>query len=555
MNKFQDGFSSNSYDDLLAEYSGDALTNNPEEKPSYQQREPQTPTQRYVSTNKNTVNQPNNRKVEPSFEDDLSNAFKSSPSRSTPTRRSTSNTHYGASNSHSELPRRGGRFNVNIRFNPNEYGEDPSLNENHFLDKTRKQKNEQVAKEDNMSTNRNTSKSTTKKAPTKKSKKKSKTKIFVKKNGKIQFDSNAFKLAVINFFKARAKGLAIFGICIAIATIISFICLSCLNDVLAINREYEEIEVVLPNGVDTKGAIDILDDAGLIKNKTFCYVFSQVMGITDKGYLPGVYTLSPDMGVEKMLLRFKTTIKRGRLIEVVVPEGFTIDQIFARLEKNKVCSASSLYKVLDTIDFSEEYSFVKKLDNKKDRYHVLEGYMYPATYEFEQGSDPANVIRQFLNKFQSVWTEEYSKQAESMGMTMDEVITLASIIEKEGNSNEQFQQISSVLHNRLTTYAWELPALECDSTWDYIEKSIYNRVHVESERDKYVSKYWTYECTGLPVGAICNPGKASIEAALYPPTTKNKYFRHDKNGKIYLAETLEQHNANGATVNKINGEN
>ncbi len=549
MNKFQDGFSNNSYDDLLAEYSGDVLTNKPEEKTSYQRREPQAPAQRYVPTNRNLGNQPNARRVEPSFEDDLSNAFKSSPNRPTPTRRNTSNTHYGASNSHSELPRRGGRFNVNIRFNPNEYGEEPNTNENYLLDTTKKQK-----REDSMKTTKNTTKGTTKKSSPRTSKKKSNPKIFVKRNGKIQFDSDAFKLAFINFFKARAKGLAIFAICVVIATVISCISLSCLNDVLAINREYEEVEVILPNGVDTKEAIEILDEAGLIKNKTFCYVFSQVMGITDKGYLPGVYTLSPDMGVEKMLLRFKTTIKRGRLIEIVIPEGFTIDQIFARLEKNKVCSASSLYKVLETIDFSEEYSFVKKLDNKKDRYHVLEGYMYPATYEFEQGSDPATVIRQFLNKFQSVWTEEYSAQAEKLGMTMDEVITLASIIEKEGNSKEQFQQISSVLHNRLTTYAWELPALECDSTWDYIEKYIYNRVHVESERDKYVEKYWTYECTGLPVGAICNPGRASIEAALNPPKTKNKYFRHDKNGKIYLAETLDQHNANGAIVNKVNGE-
>ena len=551
MNKFQDGFSSNSYDDLLAEYSGDVLTNKPVETPAPQERTPKPSTQRYnAPTKRNPVNQPNFKKTETSFEDDLSNAFRSTSNRPVPSRPNLESTHYKASSNYSEPQRRSDRFNVKINFNPNEYGEEPVNNENNFLDKIKKVKKEKSGKEDSMKP----SKKTTKTSAPKNSKKKSSAKIFVKKNGKIHFNADAFKLAFINFFRARAKGFAVFGVCIVLAVVISLCALSCVNDVLAINREYEEIEIVLPNGADTKEAIDILDEAGLIKNKTFCYLFAQLMGITDKGYLPGVYNLSPDMGVEKMLLRFKTTVVRGRMIEIVVPEGFTIDQIFARLEKNKICSASSLYKVLDTIDFSEEYSFIAKIDDADDRYHVLEGYMYPATYEFEQGADPASVIRKFLNKFQSVWTEEYSAKAAELGMSVDEVITLASIIEKEGNSQEQFQQISSVLHNRLNSDSAEHLVLKCDSTVDYIENYIHNRVHTDSERNKHRENYNTYVCWGLPVGAICNPGKASIEAALNPPKSNNYFFQHDKNGKIYLAETGKQHEANKLIVEKVDGE-
>ena len=405
-----------------------------------------------------------------------------------------------------------------------------------------------------MSTPKNASKGAAKKTAPRKPKKSAKSKIFVKRNGKIQFNPEGLKLTLANYFNARATGLVIFAICIVLATIVSAVTISCLNDVLAINREYDQIEVILPNGVDTKEAIEILDEAGLIKNKTFCYIFAKVMGVSDKGYLPGVYTLSPDMGVEKMLLRFKTTVVKGRLIEVVIPEGFTIDQIFSRLEKNKVCTASSLYKVLETIDFSEEYSFVKQIPNKKDRYHAIEGYMYPATYEFEQGADPASVIRQFLNKFQSVWTEEYAEKAANLGMTMDEVIRLASIIEKEGNSKEQFNQISSVLHNRLNSDSATFVSLECDSTGDYVNNTIKKRIISEPTIAKYNEKYNTYTCWGLPVGAICNPGKASIEAALNPPKSNYYFFRHDKNGKIYLAETYAEHKANGDIVATVNGD-
>ncbi len=378
--------------------------------------------------------------------------------------------------------------------------------------------------------------------------------ILYKANGKTKIDWNALAAVIINTFKANKQQFIILGCCLLVSIIFASIALSCINDVLAINREGEEtIEVVLPNDADTKTAIKVLDEAGLIKNSIFCNMFLKIMGEGDTGYLPGVYYFTDDLGVEKMIDRFKTSSTRGAMVSVTIPEGYTIDQIFQRLEKNDICTAESLYKTIDSTDFSEEYSFIAKIDNKEERYHALEGYMFPATYEFEQGADPATVIRKFLNAFKSRWTEEYAAKAAELGMTTDDIIRLASIIEKEGANHDQFGLVSSVLHNRLNRSGL-YPTLDCDSTKDYVINTVSQRVHSTSKINAYILAYNTYECVGLPAGAICNPGEDAIEAALEPDATQYYFFRHDKNGKIYMAETISQHNANGRTVEQVNAE-
>lgn len=378
--------------------------------------------------------------------------------------------------------------------------------------------------------------------------------ILYKVNGKTKLDWNALSSLIIKTFQTNKQQFIIFGCCFLASIVFAMVALSCINDVLAINRDGEEtIEVVLPNDADTKTAVKVLDKAGLIKNSMFCNLFLSIMGESDEGYLPGVYYFTDDLGVEKMIDRFKTSSTRGAVISVTIPEGYTIDQIFERLEKNDICTAESLYKTIDSIDFSSEYSFIAKLENPEERYHALEGYMFPATYEFEQGADPATVIRKFLNAFKGRWSEEYAARAAELGMSTDDIIRLASIIEKEGANHDQFGLISSVLHNRLNRSGL-YPTLDCNSTKDYVINTVSKRVTSTSKINAYILSYNTYECVGLPAGAICNPGSAAIEAALNPDTTQYYFFRHDKNGKIYMAETISQHDANGRTVEQVNAE-
>lgn len=344
------------------------------------------------------------------------------------------------------------------------------------------------------------------------------------------------------------------AVCLAVSIFVSVMLISCVNDVLAIGRDSEKsVEVVLPNDADTKAAVSVLKDSGLIKNKLFCTVFIKAMGYNDKNYLPGVYYFTENMGIEKMIKRFKTSSTRGALISITIPEGYTIDKIFERLEKNNICTASALYKTIDEVDFSQEYDFIPSADSKKDCYHILEGYFFPATYEFEQGADPATVVRAFLNAFKQNWTDEYAKKAEELRMSVDEVINLASIIEKEGANAKQFTQISSVLHNRLNKSGL-YPLLQCNSTKDYVTNTISARVMSKSDLNRYISSYNTYECEGLPAGAICNPGKAAIEAALNPENSQYYFFAHDNKKNIYLAETQERQDANLIKIAQVNAQ-
>lgn len=518
MNRFQDN--DHSYDDLLNEYAGDSLPSKPiREKPQTETKKT-TSSHPVRSESKPTFNTEkpsyNRYSDESSFDIDLLKKFEE-PERKKP-----------VTNVPEESPRGKGKFVVNI-----DYAKTFAIGVANKVKTVAANVKANQAEANNKPISEDSSE-----------------KI---EETKKEFDFNDFIGHIITTFQENRKQFIAFGCCLLVSFILAGVAISCINDVLAINRDGEEtIEVVLPDNADTAEAIKVLDKAGLIKNSIFCNVFAKFMGFSDDNYLSGIYYFTDDMGIEKMLTRFKTSSTRGAVISITIPEGYTVDQIFQRLEKNNICTADSLYRVLDTVDFGNEYDFIAKLQDTDERYCVLEGYMFPATYEFEQGAEPATVIRKFLDAFESRWTEEYAAKATELGMSVDEIITLASIIEKEGKDNEQFVNISSVLHNRLNR-SGIFTTLECNSTNDYVENTISKRA-TPNDLKNFVVSYNSYQSEGLPPSAICNPGLEAIDAALFPKNTKYYFFRHDKNGKIYLAETLEEHNANGRTVTKVNTE-
>ncbi len=551
MNRFNDGFSNNSYEDLLNEYAGDSLgksTKKPSTEPT--KKAVNEPVKKYSPARESAKQESTVAKPleEPVFNIDVSRKKKAEDfSLNRGTVANFEDT-YSTSTPKKSQPTASNTMEFSARKTPlnKRY---PSAVENKAEDSASQGNSAQDVSGFELFVGNAIRKIQGKKK--------------IQTNNREDFSNGTqpkVKITKDNFipllnktFTENKNIFIIFACCLVMSILLSSIALSCINDVLAINRDGEEtIEVVLPNDADTSDALKALDDAGLIKNTVFCNLFLTIMGESDEGYLPGVYYFTDDLGVEKMIDRFKTSSTRGAMISVTIPEGYTIDQIFARLEKNNICTAESLYKTIDSIDFSEEYSFIAKIENPDERYHQLEGYMFPATYEFEQGADPATVIRKFLNAFNSRWTEEYAAKATELGMSTDDIIRLASIIEKEGADHDQFGLVSSVLHNRLNNGVYL--KLDCDSTKDYVINTVSQRVTSISKINAFIKAYDTYECAGLPAGAICNPGVAAIEAALNPDKTQYYYFRHDKNGKIYMAETLRQHEANGRTVASVNAE-
>lgn len=345
------------------------------------------------------------------------------------------------------------------------------------------------------------------------------------------------------------------GVAIVIFTsvIICVYGIGCINDVLALNVKDVSVEVTVSENMTDNQVIDILEDNGLIKNELFCKAFVKILSMTGSGrtrpYVSGVYTLSPGDGLEKMLSTMKADITLSETVTLTFPEGWTIDEIAEKLEANEVCTAASFVSTLQTVDFSDDYSFIADIPDKEQRFRVLEGYIYPDTYEFYVGENASSVVRKFLDNFKSKWTDDYAKQAKKLGVSMDEVIVLASILQKEAASAAQMPEISSILYNRLDNQS-AFPWLQCDSTEVYLLETIKPTLTSSTDdTEKYVEyrdNYDTYstECKGLPIGAICNPGDDAIKSALNPADTNYYYFCHDKDGNVYYANTFAKHQQN-----------
>lgn len=373
-------------------------------------------------------------------------------------------------------------------------------------------------------------------------------KAIAEKNAKIEKFQKTFFGKFLTSEKLSRVALAV-AIVVLSSVVLCIYGIRCINDVLAIDVEDTAIEVEVSKGMSDSDVIDVLKDNDLIKNKLFCNMFIKFFG-KDGDYVSGVYTLTPSMGVEKMLSTMKADITLSETVTLTFPEGWTIDQIAEKLEANEVCTAASFINTLQNVDFSEDYEFIKSIPNKEKRFRVLEGYLYPDTYEFYIGENASSVARRFLNNFEARWTDEYQKQAKERGLSLDEVIIMASILQKEAASSKQMPDISSVLYNRLDrpgTFPW----LNCDSTEDYLTKTIKPTLTSSTEDTRkyieYRTTYDTYdtECKGLPIGAIANPGDAAIRAALKPADTNYYYFCHNtETGDVFYANTMSEHEAN-----------
>ena len=230
-------------------------------------------------------------------------------------------------------------------------------------------------------------------------------------------------------------------------------------------------------------------------------------------------------------------------VTVTFPEGLTVVQMAERLEENKVCSASEFIALTNNYEYIQTlgYSFIELITEPKNRAFYLEGYIFPDTYEFYKNESPERALNRFLDNTERKLTAEYKERAENLGYTLDEIITLASIVQEESFTNASVKNVASVLHNRLRSPSFS--RLQCDVTIHYINDYVSNSTHLSGDTSIYAELYNTYKCSGLPAGPITNPGIAAIEAALYPAETDYYYFVTDSEWNYYYSSTYAQHKA------------
>lgn len=315
----------------------------------------------------------------------------------------------------------------------------------------------------------------------------------------------------------------------------------------------ETVEVEVPLGAGSGYIGELLEENGLVRNSTIFRFYTRFKN--ESSFQAGTYTLSPSQSIDELI----ETLKTGKVIVVpdiklVIPEGFTIDQVIARLAKEADIPKEEISEQLSDREYISslvnEHEMLTEEVLQEGIYHPLEGYLFPATYEFNKGVTLSEIIDEMLLPTESMYQEYKGRLADS-GRTFHETLALASVVEKEAVSTEDRKEIAGVFENRLN----DGMKLQSDPTVWYGtgETSIFTSF-ADLEND---SLYNTYRYEGIPIGPIAAVSRDAFEAVLNPNDTENIYFyarpprEGFPNGEVLFEVNYEDHQQN---VNKYRSE-
>ncbi|HEX2927460.1 MAG TPA: endolytic transglycosylase MltG [Ruminiclostridium sp.] len=296
--------------------------------------------------------------------------------------------------------------------------------------------------------------------------------------------------------------------------------------------------VDIPMGSDTKAIAEILANDGVISKPQIFTIVSKINGF-DGRYQAGTHILKAGMEFNTIMT---ILTQKPESKKVTIPEGLTYKQMVSTFVKKGLATADQFDYAMKYNKY--DYDFVNDIKSSNDREFKLEGYLFPDTYEFAMNASAKSIIDIMLENFKSKLTKEQYKRAKELGMSMDEVITLASIIEREAGNTKDRRLVSAVFHKRLESKDPNLRKLQSCATIQYIFLNKEGKVHekLTYEDTKIDSPYNTYIHPGLPPGPICSPGMDSINAALYPDEdTDYMFFISGPDGSTKFSKTYSEH--------------
>ena len=310
------------------------------------------------------------------------------------------------------------------------------------------------------------------------------------------------------------------------------------------------IPVDIPLGANTESIAAILNEKGIIKSTFYFKLLSKVNGY-DGMYKSGVHILSKDLDYEDVM---KILTSNPVSVKIRIPEGSTINQVADILASKKLISDKT--KFVNSINSQAfDYKFLQDLPKRDNRY---EGYLFPDTYELGLNVAEKDIAKVVLDNFNNKFKPSYYEKAKNLGLSIDQVITIASILEKESNNYKDRSMIAQIFYNRLSSKDKTLNKLQSCATVQYIffnrktdvPDADLKRIAQGKLTDKETSvddPYNTYKNAGLPVGPICSPSLESIEAALNPDIeAKNNgyyYFVAKGDGTTDYSKTFAEHEA------------
>ena len=254
--------------------------------------------------------------------------------------------------------------------------------------------------------------------------------------------------------------------------------------------------------------------------------FARIYGYDDK-LRPGSYTFTEGMNIDDVFAKLLTGEKK--LIQFTIPEGFGVKEIAERLYNLDLADRDEFINA--ATDFSP-YDYMRK---HKNVFYASEGFLFPDTYTVESDVEVDEILQLMAGNFDDKLTLGMRRQAEQMGLSIYDLITLASLVEREVRFPEDRPIVAQVLLKRLKL---NMP-LQTDATIQYLRDTPKEDLSIEDTQID--SPYNTYQHTGLPPGPISNPGMASIQAVLHPAETDYLYFVADRSGHNHYADTYEEH--------------
>jgi UPF0755 protein len=315
------------------------------------------------------------------------------------------------------------------------------------------------------------------------------------------------------------------------------------SGILVITEETPGAEmIIIPRGSDTKDIANILEDSKIIKNTLLFTLLSKINGF-DGTYLAGTHYVTDELSYDEIMFLLS---QQPQSIEVTFKEGLSYLQLKEELTQAGVMyDEAALDKIVNKPSLFTEYDFVAGIPSGSGRQFALQGYLFPDTYRFDKNTLEEDIIAKFLSNAEIKIQKAYYERAERLGMTMDQVITLAAIIEKESSSLQDMRDVSGVFYNRMRSGDTSMNYLQSCATINYLrEQQGLPPILVVSEKDMAISSpYNTYRNAGLPPGPICSPGLQAIQAALYPMSHGFYYFVADGEGNNVYSSTLAEHEA------------
>ncbi|OYD08840.1 endolytic transglycosylase MltG [Paludifilum halophilum] len=309
-----------------------------------------------------------------------------------------------------------------------------------------------------------------------------------------------------------------------------------MNHMLTAPTSDEPVELEVASGSSILEVGRLLEQKDLIHNQFLFATYGFLHGKA-KGLKAGVYVIPRDSSAKDIL----DILSEGKenVMRLTVPEGFTVKRIADRLEKKGV-DRKEFLRAVNRQTYSQ-YPFAKKIPVDSKRRYRLEGYLYPTTYNVPKGTRPEVLVDKMLGQFQKrLQKNDVKEKLKERNLTVNEWVTIASIVEREGLVRDELPRIAGVIDNRLEIGK----KLQVDATVLYALGEQKERVYFKDLKVK--SPYNTYRIQGLPPGPIANPGKDALQAVLEPEEHDYLFYvtRKDGSGRHYFARTEAQHKRN-----------